>query len=1409
VLCAQCVGAASSGSSFGALRTIRILRPLRAVTRLSGMRTLLQTLVRSFPDLVDAVILSSFVVLFFGLLGMQLYMGAFRQQCVDSQGLVASVSEGLQLCSLTGDNAFGRCTENQVCGKDVGDNPNGNITSFDNLFQAMLVVFQSITLEGWVDVMYNVRKVRGLIHDIYFITLVLIGSLFMTNVVVAVVAGNFMAASQERNEAPLEDTSQRSHDMGDSSLSIDGSGRFNPRHLFSSQSPAEDIAEMCRVRRLCYVIATSQNFAYMIMVMITLNTLVLALDNVVTESILEPLNDVFSGIFVVEMIVKLVGLSPKVYVKDPLNVFDGTIVIIALLEIALSRVSEKGLSLTMFRTFRLLRIFKLSRSMQSIKKILDALLASLSMIIDLGWLLLLFIFVCALLGMTLYGCTTDSDVMRWSTYTSGQYEGQLVRPNFSSFLYSMTTVFITITGENWNDIMYIAIQNNNWFGAVYFVLIVVIGSYIILNLFLAILLDKFEQVGRERQRQDSTFSTDSCSDTGSNTVRKLVLRCSAFCGGFHDFMEMYQQEMTTSQTLQMGTGSQPTSSSKMMRIRSNTKSRLYVEEHGFRGRSLFLFSGRNSIRRFCWRVVRHRRFEMLIYFFIAVSSINLALDAPDVTNEDMKRAFYVTDVVLTFAFLLEAAMKIIVYGLVCNLYGYLHDGWNVLDFVVLVLSITDLILVEASVDNQHVPLSWVTALRALRALRPLRVISRNDGMKAVVNSVFKAIPSIMDVMFVLVFFLIIFGILGVQLFKNKLHRCSCFDRCPERRYNPASEVATGKSLATLCLGVCSYVLEGSNTTTNMTCAWEAHPDFSFDNIFLATLTLFEVATLELWPQIMFLAVDGTQDGEGPRYDSNPLAVLFFIVFLFVMSFFIMNLFVGIINDKFRVVQDEMHGVSVLSPTQLKWIATQRVLLGVKPWPLITPSARWRQLSLQLVSTRMFEYVILSMIVANVLVMCLSDSDASTGLKKFQDDASGVFLVVFAVEAAIKIFALRLLYFHNRWNCFDFTILVGSIFTTFADHLEFVQTSDYDFDATLLRSFRVARIFRLVNSLQSLQRLFITLVSSLPSLVNVGALLLLLSFVYAVSGMAWFGNIQIDGNVELRAMSQDANFASFYLSMVTLFRMSTGESWNAIMHDCFSGARCAAPPHNHECGSTVIAILFFVSFMLIGSFVFLNLFIAVIIEKWFESVQSPDRDSVSVTKADLESFVDAWGRLAPEGGLYIPTHKLPQLLRTVDPPLGFSGESMMRVSMIHLMLRLGFRDHGGRVHFTECLWRLASMVVGTDMQDVPDCEVLRILDKRVVEALPVPPPNNSLAAEVAAAVMVQSWWRTRKAKLAFLKLGEKLTEQARQAIQLSEESGAVKPAEDQQHVATSSSTASTRTQDHKRASEETTSSTRIA
>merc|ERR1719482_2455130 len=112
--------------------------------------------------------------------------------------------------------------------------------------------------------------------------------------------------------------------------------------------------------------------------------------------------------------------------------------------------------------------------------------------------------------------------------------------------------------------------------------------------------------------------------------------------------------------------------------------------------------------------------------------------------------------------------------------------------------------------------------------------------------------------------------------------------------------------------------------------------------------------------------------------------------------------------------------------------------------------------------------------------------------------------------------------------------------------------------------------------------------SLPSLVNVGAMLILLFYVYAVAGMALFGDIDYD-SPKLSYIDVNVNFYSFYVAMVLLFRMSTGESWNGVMHDCFSGAPCF--PGTDGCGNTGFAVFFFVSFMLIGSFVFLNLFIA--------------------------------------------------------------------------------------------------------------------------------------------------------------------------------------------------------------------------
>jgi len=950
--------------------------------------------------------------------------------------------------------------------------------------------------------------------------------------------------------------------------------------------------------------------------------------------------------------VKIYGMSPQLWCKDRFNIFDATVIVFSWLDIVLSlSLGTDGASITALRTFRTLRFFRLARSFRSLRKILDALFGSFGTMIDLAFLLLIFMFVMALLGMSMFGCTEadfGSSRAKWAFQQEGPNAGRLERPNFSTFLYSMTTVFVLITGENWNELMYIAIDRIGWTGAIYFVIVVVTGHYFILNLFLAVLIEQFDKV---------------------DTREKKILK--------------------------------ETSGSTRYELEPTRSASEYVMGNGLSGSSLFIFSPKNPARRIAWKLVGHPFFEDAIYGLIAVSAVTLAMDSPEVHDPDTKHILKVFDYVTTGCFTLEAFLKIFVYGFILGPHTYMRDTYKILDFFVVVSSVANIVwgeLVQTSSGSSR-EISWVKSLRALRALRPLSLMVRNANLKIVVQSVMRSMPGIMDVMVVLIIFLFIFSILGVQLFKDQFGR---------------------------------------------------HPDWSFDNVAVAGLTLFEVATLETWPDVMWLAVDGGESG----YDGSPWSVLFFIVYLFIISFFILNLFVGVVIDKFTEARNETMGLNVFSESQSRWVAAQRLLLRARPRALLSPPDNaWRQLALQLVGSREFEVAILGAIVANTAVMATTSYDASEGVQRIQENANLAFLGIFVGEAALKLYTLRFRpYFRDRWNSFDFLIVGCSVAIAISERLLQAQI----IDASLLRLFRIARVFRLVKSLSSLRRLFETLLMSMSSLGTVGMVLFLLFSVYAVSGMALFGDIQIEDNQELRQMSTHVNFRNFYLAMMLLFRLSTGESWNLIMHDCFSGARCAEYPHDTACGNTAVAVAFFVSFMVIGSFVFLNLFIAVIIDKLFESDEQElvDEAGLTICESDIENFVDAWSRISPDGSDFIPTAKLPELLATVDPPLGFCGEAMVKTRIYRILYRLGIRDYGSKVNFTETLWRLASMVMGVDMRKVPHSGVLQNLDAAIVRALPPPrimldsSPMNLvyLAAEVTATLKVQSRWRARRTQL---------------------------------------------------------------
>lgn len=129
------------------------------------------------------------------------------------------------------------------------------------------------------------------------------------------------------------------------------------------------------------------------------------------------------------------------------------------------------------------------------------------------------------------------------------------------------------------------------------------------------------------------------------------------------------------------------------------------------------------------------------------------------------------------------------------------------------------------------------------------------------------------------------------------------------------------------------------------------------------------------------------------------------------------------------------------------------------------------------------------------------------------------------------------YFLETWNKFDFVIVLLSLIA--------LDETIFSFKVNALRIIRVARLLRMIKASKGLRHLLKTLWLSMGNIANVGMLLFLIFFTFTVAGMDLFGSMY-----NSQYISDNANFRSFYITIVLLFRASTGENWNGVMHDCY-------------------------------------------------------------------------------------------------------------------------------------------------------------------------------------------------------------------------------------------------------------------
>lgn len=315
-------------------------------------------------------------------------------------------------------------------------------------------------------------------------------------------------------------------------------------------------------------------------------------------------------------------------------------------------------------------------------------------------------------------------------------------------------------------------------------------------------------------------------------------------------------------------------------------------------------------------------------------------------------------------------------------------------------------------------------------------------------------------------------------------------------------------------------------------------DSNFDNIIRASQTLFEMSTTEGWVTVMNFGIDSRGIDLQPKSNSNRLNSIYFILFIIIGSFFILNLFVGVVISTFNVEKENLGKNYLLTPTQKEWISARSNIVKMKP--LKTSSYRKRPLY-RFVTNKYFEIFILVCIILNTIVLALNWYRRPQEVASITEFTNYFFTAIFTIEAIIKIIGLGAKrYFSDGSNLFDFAIIVGSYVGVIVDLTTSVSVN---LQATILRAFRISRMLRLIKRAKSLNIIFETFIITIPALANIGGLLLLLLYLYSIIGVQLFAPVMLQTH-----LNKHANFQTFFRSFMTLFRASTGEGWNDIMHD---------------------------------------------------------------------------------------------------------------------------------------------------------------------------------------------------------------------------------------------------------------------
>ncbi|CAC5406313.1 CACNA1D [Mytilus coruscus] len=1307
------------GFDVKALRAFRVLRPLRLVSRAPSLQVVLNSIVRAMVPLLHIALLVIFVIIIYAIIGLELFSGTMHKTCYNRDS--GEMMEEPHPCNseekgFSCENSTFECKEGWI-------GPNNGITNFDNFGFAMLTVFQCITMEGWTTVLYNINDAVGNEWPwTYFISLIIIGSFFVLNLVLGVLSGEF---SKEREKAKargdfqkLREKQQLEEDLRgyldwitqaediDPENEDDGEEGATPRHKNASETASDKTEDVengeiqqtwCirksrrlrklnrRCRRLCRKLVKSQVFYWLVIVMVFLNTCVLTSEHYGQPDWLDDFQEVanlfFVVLFTLEMFLKMYSLGFQGYFVSLFNRFDSLVVLFSIVEAILIFTNVMPpLGVSVLRCARLLRVFKATRYWASLRNLVASLLNSMRSIASLLLLLFLFIVIFALLGMQLFGGNFNFD------------NEPKPRSNFDSFWQSMLTVFQILTGEDWNEVMYKGIDA---FGGVndigflvcfYFVILFICGNYILLNVFLAIAVDNLadaqslteieEEQEEEKERMRSIRRSKSRTPDGEKDVQPDE---DEGVGGMNEEGTVENEDLgrlSRKPSARSSRSYRKDDSPEPHRIRLD---QIDGSPGEFRDSHQIPIEGNEEDEN---QNDMEDDDESIEDEDESHHSTARPRRITEIPNEKILNKF---DYFFTTIFTVEILIKIITYGLIWHKGSFCRSFFNILDLIVVAVSLISFIF-------QNQTISVVKILRVLRVLRPLRAINRAKGLKHVVQCVIVAVKTIYNIMLVTFLLTFMFSVIGVQLFKGKFH--SCTDESKERQ----SE----------CHGKFVVFPDGTIDNPKIKDRVWTNNELNFDNVHLAMLTLFTVATFEGWPQLLYISIDSQEEDLGPKHNFRPIVAVFYFIYIIVIAFFMVNIFVGFVIVTFQNEGEQEYKNCELDKNQRKCI---EFALKARPMRRYIPKARWQYKIWWFVTSQAFEYGIFTLIMLNTVILALKYDGQSDTYSKALDYLNMIFTGVFTIEFILKLMAFRFKnYFGDPWNVFDFIIVLGSFIDIIYTE---VNPGQGIISINFFRLFRVMRLVKLLSKGEGIRTLLWTFIKSFQALPYVALLIVMLFFIYAVIGMQIFGKISISN--EESQLHRNNNFQTFQLAVLVLFRSATGEAWQDVMLSCVNkpNVLCETGPPPDElvnqvnstvtaaadvCG-TDFAYFYFISFYILCSFLIINLFVAVIMDN-FDYLT---RDWSILGPHHLDEFVRYWSDYDPEAKGRIKHLDVVTLLRKISPPLGFGKLCPHRVACKRLVSMNMPLNSDGTVMFNATLFALVRTSLKIKVEgNIDDC-----------------------------------------------------------------------------------------------------------